>query len=578
MDAKPNNMVPIIDLNGNIADYSVTMSEADQKNHLRQNNEIASVMGATLSHIGARETAYKNNQELFDVLIEESNKVQKDQFLVPPGYIRISPDPAKKKTKLSESWYALPPYIRDYIEMKTGDNSLVIKKEYLINLNGYNDWSFSQLKWNGRSIIDYPEIAHAIQFLEHYWKNAVKNYKAIIVKYLPAVVIGNATSNMWVAMRHGISPAEYVESFINKWDALIEYEKDNQELASVQLRLDAKDFGNDSKGILLTRKKVLEKSLNSNPMKSLIDDGQYSAIIEDLESGVSKRTDHSEATINRLIEKLARKLSTGTYKEDAWSSAKITKELKELEKELIPQEKLVKELETKKLKAIAKLGASKSEKERAENQPEVIKANDKYNKAKKELKRLKERKETIKGMGDPKNALEEKIKQLRDVLYVSKGSTAYDFIEKLTAYNDIANRGVIQEKMEEKLKLNKNKYKNLAAYEKAKDDILNYLDQLFVNYNYLDPKSVKYLNDMGLLMFTKFFFRVAKAEVAAAKRNPLNYLFVGAIDTFAIDIESPTDQYRHPMDTFFNKFGKANPFDVAAQLVEPRIFQPITGV
>jgi hypothetical protein len=199
--------------------------------------------------------------------------------------------------------------------------------------------------------------------------------------------------------------------------------------------------------------------------------------------------------------------------------------------------------------------------------------------AKKELDKYKANTVKIENLKDPKNAIEEKVKSLKNMLYATKGTNVNKFIEKLTAYNDIANRAVIQDKMMADVKkgVKIGKYRNKAARDKAEDDVLNYLDMLFVNYSYLDPKSVKFMNDIGLLMFTKFFFRVAKAELKAASKNPMAYLTFNAVDAFMIDLESPTDQYKHPLDTFFNKVGKADAFTIAQQIVEPRIFQPITG-
>lgn len=45
---------------------------------------------------------------------------------------------------------------------------------------------------------------------------------------MPQVVSSNATSNMIVAMRHGIGPIEYAIAFKNAWSELDDYLQTNE--------------------------------------------------------------------------------------------------------------------------------------------------------------------------------------------------------------------------------------------------------------------------------------------------------------------------------------------------------------
>ena len=149
-------------------------------------------------------------------------------------------------------------------------------------------------------------------------------------------------------------------------------------------------------------------------------------------------------------------------------------------------------------------------------------------------------------------------------------------------FNDIVNRAIIKEKLMEELDrdINSGKrvYRAREELEDAKQDILNYVDQLYVNYSYLDNKYVKYANDMGLVWFTKYFFRAAKALRSMYERNPAGALSFGVIDNFVIDLEDPAHQYMSPFSTLGNKMifaGRTDIQTMALDLVVPRTVQAV---
>lgn len=104
-------------------------------------------------------------------------------------------------------------------------------------------------------------------------------------------------------------------------------------------------------------------------------------------------------------------------------------------------------------------------------------------------------------------------------LYIGRNTAIHKNIEKLTVFNDIINRSIIMERMMQDLDSIDGlepELKNAKV-----QDILNYVDQLFVNYSYLDNKVVKYLNDVNFVTFTKYFFRALKANISMMSRYPL---------------------------------------------------------
>ena len=65
----------------------------------------------------------------------------------------------------------------------------------------------------------------------------------------------------------------------------------------------------------------------------------------------------------------------------------------------------------------------------------------------------------------------------------------------------------------------------------------------FVNYNKPNSRAVEWANQMGLVMFTKYFTRIQKAVKHQARNHPLKLLLAIAAQEWVIgDVEDITDQ------------------------------------
>ena len=103
--------------------------------------------------------------------------------------------------------------------------------------------------------------------------------------------------------------------------------------------------------------------------------------------------------------------------------------------------------------------------------------------------------------------------------------------------------------------------------------IRNYLDQLFTNYSYLLNVNVKWMTDMLILNFIKYFLRQGKAQLSMSRRVPLGTAIAESIDTFVWDMPDPIDQYQNIFDTLGNKIG-TTPVEMVGGLIFPNIFMP----
>ena len=361
----------------------------------------------------------------------------------------------------------IPDYSRAQIEYETTNKGIWVKQSRINNIVGYKDISISNLKLFGFKLEDYPQWQKAIRIIEYVWMELAKSYKGIIVKLMPQVVASNATSNMIVAMRHGIGPIEYALAFKNAWSELDDYLQTNEKKISIEIDRDRVVKGLDH------QINILEKRLERNGFRSLINDGQFSMIFEDLDNDSPSKSTHVKDVVMQKTEKLFGKKAT------------------------------------------------------------------------------------------------ENLEEIRQNIYVTKDTRAHRAIEKLTIFNDIINKKIIEDKMLDDMK------GMTFASESVKQNyiqgIRNYLDQLFTNYSYLLNVNVKWMTDMLILNFIKYFLRQGKAQLSMSRRVPLGTAIAESIDTFVWDMPDPIDQYQNIFDTLGNKIG-TTPVEMFGGLIFPNIF------
>lgn len=458
MRNRENYGIAEYDINGKVVGYSQPISEADKINYGKIVNDIADVLGNTTSHIQSKERALLNNQSFIDLLLEDS-----DINVGNPGYVFLGPK--VKDAELSKYWAMIPDYSR--AQIMSSHNGIWVKRSRINNIVGYKDVSISNMKLFGLDLSKYPQWQRALKIVEHTWKEIASAYKEIIVKLMPDVVFGNATSNMFVAMRHGIGPMEYAKAFRSAWTDLSEYMELNEQLIS--LKIDS-EVGKPGVNVKITE---LTKRLERNGMHPLIKDGQFSMIFEDLDKDLIDRKTHLKDVTSAKIEK--------------WFG---------------------------------------------------------------------------------KNAADN-IEEFRQNIYITKDTRGHRAIEKLTLYNDIINRKIIMDKMLQDL--DGVNFANEKSREAAISDVMNYLDQLFVNYSYLTNKYVKWGSDLNIVLFIKYFLRAGKASLSQMRRQPLGSTIAESIDSFIWDMPDPIDQYMNPVDTLANKIAMS-PVDMLGEIISPNIF------
>jgi hypothetical protein len=93
----------------------------------------------------------------------------------------------------------------------------------------------------------------------------------------------------------------------------------------------------------------------------------------------------------------------------------------------------------------------------------------------------------------------------------------------------------------------------------------------FINYSNPDSKLLQYMNDMGLVMFTKFALRMQKVLKEGVRDKPLNFLLVMFAQDFVIgDVADITDTSFFTRD-WLGSF--KNPLDNLTHALFPTMFE-----
>jgi hypothetical protein len=164
------------------------------------------------------------------------------------------------------------------------------------------------------------------------------------------------------------------------------------------------------------------------------------------------------------------------------------------------------------------------------------------------------------------------LKSVVDVIYLRKDTAIHDSIMKATTYSDAINKMIIlMDAKEQAVKLRNRGESNqvigellFGATEKEMEvffksgDIpkswLSHMDGLHVNYGYLDNKYIKYANDMGGLVFTKYFFRILPAMARMVATKGLTVAMTETAQSLTgINVETPLDQFFDPIGTLSHK-------------------------
>ena len=121
------------------------------------------------------------------------------------------------------------------------------------------------------------------------------------------------------------------------------------------------------------------------------------------------------------------------------------------------------------------------------------------------------------------------IKTATNTLLMSHDTAAYKFLNQSTQVSDFAAR-YAQFKY----------YTERGNKPLSKEEAMKRIVANFVNYDVPTGKGLQYLNDMGLVMFTKYYLRIQRPIIRLAQENPLGFVTL-LLGQGLFDFAAPTD-------------------------------------
>ena len=466
-DAK--TLVPVYNHKEEIVDYRVQLSKQEKEMHLPDRETgLEDVLSHTFSRSIKTSLTATENRRVVDTIIENSaNGVLEnpDDYVLIEEYTEEDAFNGVKRERRHDRWDYLPEHTKSYIFTKTRNKGILIHKDFVELMTGEKDITIGNFAAFGWEMRQHPVARARLMALEAYVAEVISYVKQAMIVLNGDILVGNQVSNAMVAANHGVNPIKYTKKFKQRWQELNDYNEKMQMLAELEVKQMA---GEKVDGKI----RQLKLQLEGNVWDELVKDGQYTALVEDI--NIENKMD---GQIAQLIQK----------------------------------------------------GIDKS---------------------------------NFKGI----------LEGARSALYIDKTSALYAGMLKTVHYGDAITRQIIKEELEERAIK-----RDGVLKEETKREILNYLDQLLVNYGYIPNRWWGYADKVLGLLFMKYYLNQPKAIMSMSRNNPTKVaLMQGAQYATGVDISDPINTYTNSgLDGIGYRWMLGN---VPGEFAMPNIFDLVPGL
>ena len=429
-------LVPVYNHAKEIVDYRVQLNKLEQEIHLPdRETKLEDVLSSTFSRSVKTTLTASENKNVVDTIIKNSAQgvlENPDDYVLVEEYTEEDRLNGVKRERRHDRWNTLPDHTKDYIFKRTRNKGILIHKDFVELMTGEKDMTIGNFAAFGFEMKQHPVARARLMALESYIVELLGYLKQEMIVLNGSVLIGNQVSNAMVAINHGINPIKYVKKFKERWQQLNDYNEKVQMLT--QLEVEQKAGGKVDNKIA-----QLKKQLEGNIWDELVKDGQYTALVEDINT-------------------------------DAKMNGQIATMLNE------------------------QLG---------------------------------------------KSDFGKMIRTVRDTLHIDRSGSFYATMLKTVHYGDAITRQIVKEELEAKAIA-----RDGELTDKNKRQILNYLDQLLVNYGYIPNRWWGYADRVLGLLFMKYYLNQPKAIISVIRGNPTKTLLMqGAQKVTGLDFADPFNTY-----------------------------------
>lgn len=429
-------LVPVYNHAKEIVDYRVQLNKLEQEIHLPdRETELEDVLSSTFSRSVKTTLTASENKNVVDTIIKNSAQgvlENPDDYVLVEEYTEEDRLNGVKRERRHDRWNTLPDHTKDYIFKRTRNKGILIHKDFVELMTGEKDMTIGNFAAFGFEMKQHPVARARLMALESYIVELLGYLKQEMIVLNGSVLIGNQVSNAMVAMNHGINPIKYVKKFKERWQQLNDYNEKVQMLTQLEVEQKAGEKVDNKIA-------QLKKQLEGNIWDELVKDGQYTALVEDI---------NTDAKMNG---QLATMLNDQLGKSD-----------------------------------FGKM-----------------------------------------------------IRNVRDALHIDRSGSFYATMLKTVHYGDAITRQIVKEELEAKAIA-----RDGELTDKNKRQILNYLDQLLVNYGYIPNRWWGYADRVLGLLFMKYYLNQPKAIISVIRGNPTKTLLMqGAQKVTGLDFADPFNTY-----------------------------------
>lgn len=436
-----NKLVPVRNELGKTVGYRYLMSEAMKQRLLEKDDNFSAVMGRMHGNVVDKKNTKQVNQKLVDLNKEDFD----DNFAKDPSaFVEVShrsTDP-----RLKEIYDLLPEDTKLYIKTKYPQGRMWVRESLLDLQFGYRKFSVSNtavgkfLNEVFNAFLPGSQYKNLVGNAEQLWQGVVGMAKDFIVIKSGVVLAGNVMSNEMLLLAKGVPLGTSFQDQAKALRALDAFMGQVKEERAIKRELaSSTTLSKAKRDKMEVRLAQLADSLAANPVKSLIDEGIFQSIAEDI----------AENDLN-----------------DQYST----------------KNKLAKQF------------------------------NEKFPRAEKFV-------------DDNANVLLQTYKHgyfthdTQPYKLLLRGTQYSDFIARYSLYQHHINSGM--------------------AHDAALADII----ETFINYDIPTSKFMQYMNDMGIMLFTKFLFRIQKVIIKSMKGKPANNLALYSLQSVLGDASDIPDQF-----------------------------------
>jgi hypothetical protein len=149
------------------------------------------------------------------------------------------------------------------------------------------------------------------------------------------------------------------------------------------------------------------------------------------------------------------------------------------------------------------------------------------------------------------------IKDIASNLFLTHDTAAYGLLRDITQVSDFAARYALHQYNTKKRKT-----------PMSEAESVNMIVETFINYDLPTHKSLQYANEMGAIMFTKFFIRTQKIIAYIIKNHPENVIKLLAIESVLGDVSDIIGDANILTNDITDKIN-VNPLGLLSEIIEP---------